>query len=121
MIDALNDDKVESSSPQKETEEVIITGATEHASGPSMKEQDEKQKKAIESAARVKAEIDGVHPKARENRPLRIVFPGTKVPIPLPESVLDPSLQGSKVAEEEHTGLGDSSKSSKGKKSKKRS
>ena len=118
VIGALDDDKLDTSSPAEGSDEVKITGASEHTSEMSMKDRlaDEEKRKV-----KVKVESEVLELTDPRNRPLKIILPGRSkpldVPSPTPDSVSLASKKSKKKREVEESS--ETSKEDKKKKSKK--
>ena len=118
VIGALDDDKLDTSSPAEGSDEIKITGASEHTSEMSMKDRlaDEEKRKV-----KVKVESEVLELTDPRNRPLKIILPGRSkpldVPSPTPDSVSLASKKSKKKREGEESS--ETPKADKKKKSKK--
>ena len=84
VIEALEEEKTEGSSPHGETEDVQITDVIEHNGEPSMKELVEKQQRAVESEAKIKTEVEAAKIEEPKRDPLKIRLPRMKSVIVTP-------------------------------------
>ena len=86
VIGALDDDKLDTSSPAEGSDELEITSASEHTSKMSMKERlAEEEKKKVE----VKVEPDILELTDPRNRPLKIILSGRFKPLDVPSPTPD--------------------------------
>ena len=118
VIRALDDDKLDTSSPAEGSDEIEITGASEHTSQMSMKDRlaaEEKKK------AEVKVEHGILELTDPRNRPLKIILSGRSKPLDVPSPTPDSASLASKKSKKKREGeeSSDKTKEDKKKKSKK--
>ena len=113
VIGALDDDKFDTSSPVEGSDEIEITGASEHTSKMSMKEHmAEEEKKKVE----IKVEPEILELTDPQNRPLKIILPGKSKPLDVPSPALDSASLASKESKKKREGEESSEKTKEDKK-----
>ena len=115
VIGALDDDKLDTSSPAEGNDEIEITGASEHTSQMSMKDRlaEEEKKKA-----EVKVEPGILELTDPRNRPLKIILPGRSKPLDVPSPTPDSASLASKKSKKRREGEESSEKTKEDKKKK---